>query len=70
MSRLDVVMGGITYRTDVPRADHHALTVAVHEALTGLGLEPYVGAHGMERDQWGELRPMVNLARLTTGRAA
>lgn len=70
MTALDVVMGGITYRTDVPRADHHALTVAVHEALTGLGLEPYVRAHGMERDQWGALRPLENLSRLTTGRAA
>lgn len=56
MSGLNVVMGGITYRADVPRADHHALTVAVHEALTGLGLEPHVQAHGMERDQWGALR--------------
>lgn len=43
MSVLAVDMGGITYRTgDLPPAAHHALTVAVHEALTSLGMEPWV----------------------------
>lgn len=43
MTALVVDMGGITYRTsDLTPPEHHTLTVAVHEALTGLGLEPWV----------------------------
>jgi hypothetical protein len=42
VTALVIDMGGVTYRADLSPAAHHAAVVVVHEALTGLGLVPYV----------------------------
>jgi Ethanolamine utilization protein EutJ (predicted chaperonin) len=67
---LAVDMGGITYSADdLTPASHHALTVAVHDTLTGLGFEPYVRAHGITRDEWGALRFAEDEGRRITRRS-
>lgn len=63
MTALAVDMGGMTYRAAaLSPAEHHALTVAVHEALTRLGMEPWVRVPADVH--------APNLARLTTWRAS